>query len=321
MFRQVGLLYLLLLSVSPVWALGTIPGVLIYSTVNVSYTINGKAFSQELTSPGTEVDELLVQSLVWQDAAQVGVTAAEMGTPLTFLLSNHGNGSDDYRLSVDAGLGGDDFEPEFSSVYLDSDGNGFFDPANDALYLPGGSVLLLAADTSITVFVLSNIPSGVPQGANARVELTAVSNTATEVGTVLLGGGDGGSDVLVGLSAGRQSAIGRYIVNAAELNMSQSFAVSDPFGGEKVVTGAVIRYRFVITQTSNGDVHKVIFSNGIPANTHYIKNTITVNDVVISDVGGEGDFDVTSNNTITVFLDNFMTDEKVAVVGFDVLVD
>ena len=98
---------------------------------------------------------------------------------LTYQVTNTGNGTEAFTLSADTARTGDDFDTVFEQIVLDTNDNGVYDPGVDTIYTPGTNDPSLAADESVTVFILSEIPAAANDAERAEVELSAVALTGS----------------------------------------------------------------------------------------------------------------------------------------------
>jgi uncharacterized repeat protein (TIGR01451 family) len=188
------------------------------------------------------------------------------------------------------------------AIYQD-DGDASFNALADTL-LDGSNDPVLNADDVITVFVVADIPVGPLDGDIADIDLTVDSNTATGApGTAVLGGGDAGTDAVVGTGGGTDSATESFVISDVLVTLLKSASIVDPFGGTDPVTGAAITYSIDVTVTGGGTASGVIISDPIPVNTTYVANSMTLGGGPLTDAvdGLDGaDFGVTAPNTITV---------------------
>lgn len=271
---------------SQVLALGAPAGVAIENTAQVSYSLAGSPATVSSNTTSLRVAEIL-DLLVTLQTPAVAVQAGATAQVMAFRVTNTGNGPESVRLTVTSALGGDDFDPQASSplVFLDSDGDGVLSAA-DTPYVPGSNDPLLAADAFATVFVLHDIPGGLPDGARGLVRLAAEARTGTGApGTVYAGSGAGGTDAVVGTSGADAEATGEYLIGGAQLTVVKSAMVTDPFGGTRPLPGARIEYRVVVTAAGSGTASGALFVDPIPVNTTYVAASLRLNGVALTDAG------------------------------------
>jgi len=289
-------------------AAGTVPGTDITNQATATYDLGGiTGLTRNSNTTSNTVAELLDVNVTWQDAANVTVSPGDTDQVLTYAVTNTGNGSDTYNLAALSILTGDTFDPSLVDIYID-DGDGVFNTATDALYIAGSGDPLLPADTSVTVFLVNDIPAmlpdgitPVPDGGTGDSQLTVTSTTGTVTGTVVAGGGDGGSvDAVVGTSGGTQTVNGTYVASNTAVAIVKSAAVSDPFGGNEPVPGAIITYSIVVTVSGSGTADNVIVTDSIPANTSYNDGTLSLNAAGLTDTDADDEGSVTDTNTDTL---------------------
>ena len=182
------------------------------------------------------------------------VAAGASNEALLFLVTNTGNSAETFTLAGDSVLVGDDFDPAPAApfIYFDSDGSGDLSPA-DTPYVAGSNDPLLAADASVAVLLVNDIPLALPDGERGRSELRATAGTGTGApGTVFAGQGSGGVDAVVGTSGGEVAVFGEYLVGDIQISAVKSQSVLDPFGGSRPVPAPRSHYQIVVTATGTG---------------------------------------------------------------------
>ena len=228
-------------SPAAVHAIGTAAGTNITNTATVGYSIGGTPATITSNTTTLAVAELIDLTIALQSPT-ISVAAGASNKALLFLVTNTGNGGETLTLAGDSVLVGDDFDPTPAApfIYFDSDGSGDLSPA-DTPYIAGSNDPQLAANSSVAVLLVNNMPAGLPDGGFGRSELTATAKTGTGApGTVLPGEGSGGVDAVIGTHGGEAAEIGQYLVGEILLSAVKSQAVLDPFGGTRPVPGAAI---------------------------------------------------------------------------------
>ncbi|HSC16756.1 MAG TPA: hypothetical protein VLI71_16625 [Gammaproteobacteria bacterium] len=265
-------------------AVGTAAGTNITSTATVNYSIGGTPSSVNSNTATVVVAELINVTMALQSPT-VSVAAGASNEALLFLVTNTGNSNETFALSGESVLVGDDFDPIPAApfIYFDSDSSGDLSPA-DAPYVAGSNDPSLAADASVAVLLVNDIPAGLPDGEYGRSELTATASTGSGApGTVLPGQGNGGVDAVIGLSGGEDVEVGAYLIGDIQLSAVKSQAVLDPFGGNQPIPGAAIAYQVVVTATGTGTALGTAFSDPIPASTTYVAGSLRLNGAPLTD--------------------------------------
>jgi uncharacterized repeat protein (TIGR01451 family) len=205
-------------------------------------------------------------------------------------------------LSTVSTLGGDDFDPTVTAIYIDSNGNGQYDAGVDTLYTAGSNDPNLDADETVTVFVVSSIPGSAADTNRGQVQLVGTSTTGTGApGTTFAGAGDGGGDAVVGLTGADGADEGFYRVSAAVLAFTKAATIADQFGGAEPVPGATITYTLTAVVTGSGSLTGVKITDAVPAATTYIANSIMLDGVAQTDAA-DADPSRLATNTVTVDL-------------------
>jgi uncharacterized repeat protein (TIGR01451 family) len=273
-------------------ATGTAAGTTISNTATATYNDPG---GNPRTTPSNQVDilvdELLDVTVTSADPGDITTTPGSTNQILTFTVTNNGNGSEAFRLTPNGTLGGDQFDPTTTSVVLDTNGNGVYDPGVDTVYTAGSNDPVLLPDASIKVFVLATTPSGAGDLDRGIANLTAAAVTGTGApGTTFAGQGQGGGAAVVGTTGADGVAAGAYVVQNATVAFAKSAAIADPFGGTEPVPGSVITYTLTATVSGSGSLSNLAISDAVPANTTYQTGSITLqgsglSDPVDTDVG------------------------------------
>lgn len=233
------------------------------------------------------VDEILDVTVV-NDGGTVTVFTPSTDQLLTYTVTNTGNGSETYKLTISDAVTGDDFDPSIVKVYLD-DGDGLFDAGLDTEFVPGTNDPVLAAEGSIKVFVFSDIAAALADGDIGRISVTAEALTAQgtpaidPAGTVFAGEGDGGSDAVVGTTLARVTATNSYVVTQTAAILTKSSVIDDHLGGNSAVPGATITYTLSLELGGAGLVTDAMIIDVIPAETDYVTNSITLDTVALTD--------------------------------------
>ena len=270
-------------------AVGTPAGTAIENTATVSFSIGGTPASVNSNTSTLAVAEIVDLSVTLQSPT-VSATAGSADVPLVFLLTNTGNSSEGFALSGDSVLLGDDFDPVPSTtfIYIDGDASGDLSPG-DMPYVSGSNDPVLAADASVGIILVNDMPAGLADGLTGRSELNAAALTgAGAPGTVYAGQGTGGVDALLGTSGGQGSVFGAYIIGDISVSALKSQSVADPFAGSQPVPGATITYQIVVSATGTGTALGSVFTDAIPANTTYVAGSLSLNSAALSD-GADAD--------------------------------
>lgn len=285
----------LLCIVAGVWsgaafAAGTPAGTQITNQASVSYQVDSTPITQSSNAVTLNVAELLNLTLTWQDAANLVVRPGDTGQMLTFLLTNTGNGSESFLLTLNNTVAaGDGFDPIGpSSIYLDSNGNGLYDSGVDTAYDAGSNLPTLAADGSVRLFVFNAIPAdpgGPADGATAISRLAATAQTGSGAPGFAFPnqGGNGTVAAVVGPGGGSANADGLYQVSRLTLTMTKSATVSDGLGGSQPIPGATIGYAIAIVLGGTGTAQNIVVSDTVPAQTSYVPGTLRLDGATLSD--------------------------------------
>jgi uncharacterized repeat protein (TIGR01451 family) len=281
-------------------ATGTVAGTSVANTASVGYSVGGTA----QTPVSSNTVSFLVDRKVNVTVAEVGgapttVTFGQNAAVTTFTVTNNTNSTQDFRLFATEQLAlvstifghSDNYGVTNIHVYVDSNGNGSYDAGVDiATYVDE-----LAADATVTVFVVADIPATGPSNAVAGIALTAVSatgGTGGSLGADLIASALGDSPTTIDnvfadaagaidlLRDGRSSALDEYVVGTAAITaIKTATTISDPLNGilfPKAIPGATVEYCIQIANAGPGTATDVAMTDAIPANSTYIPGSLYV---------------------------------------------
>ena len=287
---------------NPAWAAGTHAGTLIQNTATVSFTIGSNAITLQSTTNVVKVDQLTGVAVTPLIASPVPIGAST--AVLSYQVTNTGNGSDSFDLTAAPNVGGNTFTTTLQTVAIDSNGNGVFDPGVDTVITNGSASQTIAPDATFKVFLVLAAPASATDAQTSQVRLTATSVTgAGTPGTLFAGKGVGGVDALVGLSGGSANALEALVASMAQVTLTKSAAIVDPFGGANPVSGAIVTYSIVAHTTGSGVASNLTVTDAFPAGTTYQPGTMTLNGVGLTD-NADGDAGNSSSTGIAVLLGN-----------------
>ncbi|MDX1515256.1 MAG: hypothetical protein R3288_00375 [Woeseiaceae bacterium] len=311
-------------------AAGTPVGTVIDNTASVTFDLAGTPTTVQTNTTTLTVAER-IDVVVTLQSPPVLVAPNDTGRALLFTVTNTGNGTETFTLAIDNLINTDDFDPvaQVPAIYFDTDGSGDFN-AGDQPYTPGVNDPDLAADASVDVFLVNDIPAtdsgGNPlvNGDIGRSELTATSATGTGApGTEFAGQGDGGVDAVIGPTGGEAASIGEYVVSDVQVNVTKSQLVTDQFGGNEPIPGATITYTITVEVVGTGQATASTFNDVIPTFTTYVPNSIQLNSTPITDAIGDdaGEFDASGTPTVVVRLGDLTAAAGIQTVEFQVTID
>jgi hypothetical protein len=165
---------------------GTPAATTITNTARVEFDVGGVAQTPQSASTSFVVARKVNLTLMQANAAATSVLPGQSSAVAAFELSNLSNASLGFALSAVQLAGGaaarggtDNFDLAGTlQVFVDANGDGVYDPATDtATFVPQ-----LAADQTVTLFVVGDVPAGVFGGDIATVELTAIAHEASSSG-------------------------------------------------------------------------------------------------------------------------------------------
>jgi len=158
-------------------------------------------------------------------------------------------------------------------------------------------------------------------GDRGDEELRATSFTGAVSGTIVSGGGDLGTDAVIG--SGTSAALGSYLVADLIVSTVKSAVVSDPGGGSTPVPGSTITYTLVVTTSGTGTVANLVITDPLPPFTSYDAGSLTLDGSALSDAADldAGDVGGTTPNQVTVALGNVAGGSLPHTITFEVTID
>jgi uncharacterized repeat protein (TIGR01451 family) len=288
---------------APAYAAKTPAGTVISNTAKATFDLpGGGTDSVDSNTTTVKVDEILDVAVASLNSGDVMTTPGATNQVLTFKVTNAGNGQEAFKLTARDNATGDDFDPTTTSIVIDTNNNGTYDPGTDTVYTAGSNDPSLAPDGTVTVFLLSTIPAGATNGQRGEADLVATSVTGNGTpGTVFAGKGDGGGDAVVGSTSATASAAGFYAVSASSVALTKSATVTDPFGGTSHVPGSIITYTLVASVTGSGSASNLVISDAVPSGTTYQAGTLTLGGTSLTDAADSDAGEVITGN-VTVRL-------------------
>ncbi len=282
-------------------AVGTDAGTTVTTTARADFAIDGAAQPPVFGHASFTVDELLDVVVVNDDAGAVPVVSPQPDAVLSFTVTNTGNGSERFQLIVEDALTGGDFIPADATLWLESNGEPGLQTGagGDTLYIAGDNDPELAADDSLTVYLIADIPTGLAGNAEGLLGLRAIATTLAtesgtddpespsfpEVGTTWAGAGDvasGGAPVaaMVGPTHAPENlqirAAGRFQVTAETVALTKNaVSFTDPRGGTTLVPGTVIDYEIVARVNGTG-VEDLVVTDLLPRELEFITGSVSV---------------------------------------------
>lgn len=277
------------LSVGTASAAGTAADTNVQNTFSLSYSVDGTPQPTIDTGPGgtNNPTEFTVDRKVDLTVLSNGnetVAPGEQDAELTFTLTNTGNDTQGYDLSL-VNEAGDDFDASGLTItyYVGNSATG-----TELTYTPGTSTVDVPADGQLFVVVSGDIPTTGTVSDNDDADITLIADT-TEPGAAgstsvpVVADTDGTNDVTGAAenvladgtstsnevaNAGDDSATGTYIVASADLAAAKTVGIISEDGAgctvapsfptlpafpttEHAIPGACIEYRITVENTGD----------------------------------------------------------------------
>jgi len=286
---------------APVQAEGVSAGTLIENTASATYDDGSGPQSVDSNTVIVRVDELLDVTVTSVDAGPIDAAPGE--EILTFEVTNQGNGPEAFTLDANPTVAGNDFDVTITSIAVDTNGNGTYDPGVDDILTTPETTDVLAADEVLRVFVIVEVPADATDGQASDVELTAQAVTGTGTpGTAFAGQGVDGGDAIVGATGGEATATGSMIVGITSVDLAKSVSLADQFGGTSAVPGATATFTIVATVSGSGSIDDLNVTDAIPDDTTYVAGSLTLDSATLTDASGDDAGEASDASGISVEL-------------------
>lgn len=343
----IALLSVIYLPVKSAHAGGTASGTVISNTATATYGVGSVTGLTATATTTVTVDNKVIVTATKNADASVVPGAANQS--LVFVVTNTGNTTQRYALSVTNGAG---VAMDNVRIYRDNGTTPNAWDASDTLYVDAATFGNVAADGSLNVLIVADTPGGATDGQTSDYNLiaTTVDAGTTTVTQQTAGANTAGVDVVfidvAGSAAGdaardgKHSASGRYSVSSLSLAVAKSvFVYSDPSNGvnngtagnnyadcticPKAIPTATLRYTITVTVTGAGTALNVIITDPVPTNTSYTTGSLKLNGGALTDGSGDdvGDVGVTTAGMVTVNLGNLTSAAGVQTIQFDVTIN
>ena len=287
----------------PVAALGTAAGTVIPNSASMHFSVDGTPRELRSNVSRVQVDEILDVVVVAEQADPVAIDSPTARAVLSFLVTNTGNGNEDYRLFLDTNLNEGGFDPTSAQLFIEHNGTpGLQTGAGGDLVHVEGAGFPFEADGQHTVYVTAAIPASLSAHAESRIRLRAVAATLVDQtgvddpstpgfpspGAAFANAGDGGSTAVVGLSHASEGpvffAISGFRVDAPVVTIDKTaIAVQAPDGTSAVRPGSVVAYQLKVEVRGSGSVDNVVLRDLLPPQLAFVAGSLSVNGSVDDD--------------------------------------
>jgi len=268
-----------------------------------------------IDSPVTQfvVDQVVDLTVAEADGADTGVSPAEFDAVARFTVTNEGNETQDFDLSIADLVGGtvfgnlDNINLDALTIVIDANGNDVYDAGTDtvATFIDELSADDLnpdpLLDNVVSVFILGDIPASAVNGDAGNIELTATAHKSGGAGLGVIeaetGVNDDPATVQIVFSNNTGTDQDSYLVGSATLAAVKASAViSDPLGqvapAALAIPGAFVEYEVTITNTGGTDATELVITDDIQGELTYETGTYN---------GGASDVEIVVGASPAVF--------------------
>jgi len=308
-------------------AVGTAADTDIANSATVDFKVGGVVQTAVPSNTTTfKVDQVVDLTVAEADGIDTDVSPAETGAVARFTVTNTGNATQDFNLSVADLTSGsvfgnsDSIQADSLTIVIDANDNGVYDEGTDLVQSFIDELSAVSGSNEVYVFILADIPADAVDGDAANIRLTA---TAHKAGAAGLGaveaetGVDDDAGLQIVFSNNTGTADDSYLVGSATLDaVKTSRVVSDPllqsFPEALAIPGAIVEYTITITNTGGTSATELVISDDIQSDLTFETGNYATEDVEITkrdgtvvtctaDTGdGDGDGCGLAGSTLTV---------------------
>ncbi len=283
------------------YAKGTSAGTVINNIATLDFMIDDTNEQIQSNVASDTVAQLIDLHLDSLDAGDVKIEKGIQTQPLSFQVTNTGNGADIFEISYFL-ENNSDFQVRDLILYIDSNNNKVYDNEDRT-----ADVIELNADENRSFFIIAQTPdepkiSKQQNHCVINVKGRSKIGGSGNRGKVHKAKGIKGVDAVDGENGGVGEIKGSWLYTSSKLLfIKQKSSVINQFGNSEPVSGAIITYNMDISTPQKVTAKNVIFKNQIPKNTVYQKNSLKINNRVLTDIkdGDIGYYD-SKNNLIKV---------------------
>lgn len=249
-------------------AAGTASNTTISNSATLAYTVGGVGQTDITSAAATfKVDNKV--NLTVAKVADANVIPSAAKQALAFTVTNNGNTSQRYALSVTAGAENFTTNIASTSIYLDVNADNAWD-AGDTLYVDASTFGNVAADASLKILIVADITTPNTNGQTAVFNLVATTvDTGTTTVTLETAGADtpGSVDVVFadaagsaagdGARGGQHSVSATYTIASAAITVTKSATLlCDPYNAtgatRKNIPGSMTRWTITVSNGAGG---------------------------------------------------------------------
>jgi len=261
------------LNVTSLYAKGVSAGTVIKNSASLSFSIEDERYQIKSNVDKSVVDQLVDVKVSWMDTKPIAVSSGEKKKVLSFKVLNSGNGRDKFRLFADTIEYKSDFSVARKVIYFDRNHNYRLDSGDRVR-----KTYALNADEEQMFFVVSTIKkdTSVSSGSESFINFRAVSTVggSGEAGRIHPRRGVKKVDAVDGFSGGISEDEGSYKLLIANVVLAKSVR-EDVLG--------IIAVNIDVHVEGEGSVKKVKIVDEIPNETRYVKNSLALDGMSLSD--------------------------------------
>lgn len=284
-------------------AAGTTAATEISNTATASFEVYGFGRTSTSDTSTFYVDEILDVSSIDNTIADTSVSTPTTGSPAethvaTYTIQNTGNGEETFDISVTDSLGSGVTWAATSTIYVEKSGSGSssFDLA-DTLIGSSGTLSNLAADESVTVYVVTQIPAGLSDGDDNTITLNISSDSITvsdathiagknlgAVGTSKPAPVTGNVDAIIGESGAQSSDT--YVLLVSDIKVkdgsflktvkSTQITIDGTIYPDLKVPGAEVTYQISFELEGSATAANFVISDELPSEMNYVAGSVSV---------------------------------------------
>jgi len=262
------------LMIQNLFAVGISAGTEIKNIAYLDYVVESIPMHSKSNELIDIVDQRLDMSMTCQEVASIVVEPNDVKVPMSFRLTNSGNGEDTYEVTPIEN-GSSSFSVSNIETYKDN-GDGVFSVVDDTLV----KEVTLLADESVLLFFVSDIPKDAQKISYNGFKVDSLTQGDLVYGEVKK---LKNFYAVVATKKEAQSALCAYEVPSIVLELEKTATLSSA----ELYKGTTIHYDIGVKAIGIGTLENIVIRDDIPKGTTYVKKSLKLDGSLVDGFNGE----------------------------------
>ena len=261
------------LMVQTLFSVGVDAGTEIKNVAYLDYVVDDIPMHSKSNELIDIVDQKLDMNIICQEVGSVIVEPNDVQVPMSFRLTNSGNGEDTYEVTP-IGNESSNFSVSHIETYKDN-GDGVFSAVDDTLV----KEITLLADESALLFFVSDIPKDAQKISYNGFKVNSLTQGDLVYGEVKK---LKKFYAVVATKKEAQSALCAYEVPSIVLELEKTSTLSSA----ELYKGSTIHYDIGVKAIGVGSVENIVIRDDIPKGTAYVKKSLKLDGRIVDGFDG-----------------------------------